>query len=134
MHDSSRGRPRKNAGHDASRSASRSASRNASRNASGVVLFAVTLGFSAACNSDDDSPGTNTGGTGGQATGLADAGGPLRGEGFEPTPTFDISNPEREPPSREELIEGIGNLGGTGGSAASPAPADAGSTDGGDAS
>jgi hypothetical protein len=66
---------------------------------------------------------------------LADAGGPLRGEGFEPTPTFDITSPDREPPSREELIEGIGSLGGTGGSSATPpAPTDAGSTDGGDAS
>jgi hypothetical protein len=98
--------------------------------------LAVTLGFSVACDSDDPEPATNAGGTSGQATGVADAGNtPLRGEGFEPTPTFDISNPDREPPSREELIEGIGNLTGAGGgSGGSPGPADAGSPDGGDAS
>lgn len=66
---------------------------------------------------------------------MAGAGNPLRGEGFEATPTFDITNPDREPPSREELIEAIGNLNGGGGSnAGAPAPADAGNTDAGDAS
>jgi hypothetical protein len=63
------------------------------------------------------------------ATAFADAGG-LRGEGFEPTPTFDITNPQRPVPPRSRLVEGINNLNGTGGSGGS-SPGDAGSTDAG---
>jgi hypothetical protein len=75
------------------------------------------------------------GGSSGQATAVADAGNPLRGEGFEPTPTFDITNPDREPPSRDELIEGVLNLGVGGSSGNTRSPSDAGSPDaGGDAS
>jgi hypothetical protein len=130
MLDRSRGSARQNAGRSTKRNANR-----ANRNASRVLLFLVTLGVSVACSSEDDDPEMSAGGTGGQATGAAGASGPLRGEGFEPTPTFDITSPDREPPSREELVEGIGNLSGAGGSSGStPAPADAGSTDGGDAS
>src|SRR5688572_33452969 len=109
---------------------------NAGRGARWGLLLAVTIGFSAACDSDDDAdPGTNVGGSGARATGAAGAGNPLRGEGFEPTPAFDITNPDREPPSRDEVLVGVGSLTGMGGGGSStPAPADAGSADGGDAS
>src|SRR5262245_38160346 len=114
-------------------------SRGSSRNHAGLcaslgLLLAVTLGFSAACDSDDSEPATSAGGTSGQATGAAGAGDPLRGEGFEPTPTFDITNPDREPPSRDELVEGVLNLGVGGSNSGVRPPADAGSPDGGDAS
>lgn len=99
------------------------------------LLLAVTLAFSAACGSDDDTPTTSAGGATGPATAVADAGPPLRGEGFEPTPSFDISNPDREPPSRADVIEGVLNLnGGAGSGGRTPPQGDAGNGDAGDAS
>jgi hypothetical protein len=74
------------------------------------------------------------GGSSGRATGAAGAGNPLRGEGFDPTPSFDITNPDREPPSRDELREGVLSLGVGGGTSGTRGTADAGSPDAGDAS
>jgi hypothetical protein len=69
-----------------------------------------------ACGSDDSAPQTSTGGSGGgqNATG-ADADRALPGEGFEATPDFDITDPQKPVPPRDELVEGIANLNGTGG-------------------
>ena len=111
------------------------AGKNTGRGASRGLFLAVTLGVLAACDSDDSSPPAAVGGSSGQPTAVADAGNPLRGEGFEPTPTFDITNPDREPPSRNDVIEGVLNLGVGGGTGNPQSPSDAGSPDaGGDAS
>jgi hypothetical protein len=87
-------------------------------------MFAVLV----ACGSDDSAPRTSTGGGGGQnVTGSADAGRALPGEGFEATPDFDITNPQKPVPARDELVESVANLNGTGGySSGGPRSRDAG--------
>jgi hypothetical protein len=94
-------------------------------------LFGVLV----ACGSDDSSPASSAGSGGGQnVTGSADAGRQLPGEGFEATPDFDITDPQKPVPPRDELVESVANLNGTGGdSSGGPRTTDAGPSDAGDA-
>jgi hypothetical protein len=65
-------------------------------------------------------------------TGSADAGRALPGEGFEATPDFDITDPQKPVPPRDELVAGAANLNGTGGySSGGPRSSDAGTGDAG---
>ena len=120
--------------YDCSRgSSSGSARRNAGRSTSGRhpawrVLLAGTFAILVACGSDDSADETGAGGADSVAacassaaacSASADAGRPLPGEGLEPTPDFDITNPQRDVPSRQELVDGVATLNGAGGSAAS---------------
>jgi hypothetical protein len=91
------------------------------------------FGILVACGSDDSAPRTSAGSGGGQnVTGSADAGRILPGEGFEATPDFDIRDPQKPVPPRDELVEGIANLNGTGGySNGGPRTTDAGVGDAG---
>jgi len=115
MHDCSRGSSRRNVGRDAG------------WDSRWIFLLAGTV--LVACGSDDSAPQTGAGGSNGQpVASSADAGRPLPGEGFEPTPDFDITNPQREVPSRQQLVDGISTLyanAGAGGGAASTADAGA---------
>lgn len=96
--------------------APRTPSRSAGRGAGWGFLLAGMFGVLVACGSDDSAPQTSTGGSGGgqSATG-ADPERALPGEGFEATPDFDITDPQKPVPPRDELVEGIANLNGTGG-------------------
>jgi hypothetical protein len=108
----------------------RPAANTAGRVAGWCVFLAGSLGVLLACG-DELTPLPAAGGSSAQpvTTGFADAG-RLRGEGFEPTPTFDITNPERPVPPRSQLVEGINNLNGTGGTGGAIV-VDAGATDAG---
>ena len=110
-----------------------SSRRGVGRCAGWVFLLAGTFGVLVACGSDDSAPQTGAGGSDGQTvTGSTDAGRPLPGEGFEPTPDFDITSPQRPVPPREQLIEGVATLNGTGGSSGGAANSpDAGAGDAG---
>lgn len=124
MHDCSRGSSfrsiRRNAGHDIG------------HRAGWGFLLAGTVGVLLACGSDDSAPQTGAGGSRGQpVASSADAGRPLPGEGLEPTPDFDITNPQREVPSRQQLVDGISTLYGSGGSGGTPSASDAGAGDAG---
>ena len=117
--------------------AARTPSYGAGRGAGSGFLWAGMVGVLIACGSDDSAPRTSTGGSGGgsNVTGSADAGRQqLPGEGYEATPDFDITDPQKPVPPRDELVEGIANLNGTGGyaSGGSRRP-DAGAGDAGDA-
>src|SRR4051812_15535876 len=111
MHDCSRGSP------------CRSVRRNAGRNAGWGFLLAGTVGVLVSCGSDDSAQTGAGGSTGQPVASSADAGRPLPGEGFEPTPDFDITNPQREVPSRQDLVAGISTLYGNAGAGGSPAGA-----------
>jgi hypothetical protein len=91
------------------------------------------FGVLVACGSDDSAPQTSAGGSnGGQSvTGAADAGRQLPGEGFEATPDFDITDPQKPVPARDELVDGVASLNGTGGSSSGPRTTDAGADDAG---
>jgi hypothetical protein len=109
---------------------SRGSSFCAGRSAGWEFLLAGTFGILVACGSDESAPQTGVGGSR-EITASADAGRLLPGEGFEPTPAFDITNPQRPVPPREQLVEGVANLngGGSGGGSSAPdggADADAG--------
>ena len=132
MHDRSRGTLSASAGE--LRTPSCSAGRGAGRR----FLWAGMLGVLVACGSDDSTPRTSSGGngTGGNGGGPsvtgADAERPLPGEGFEATPDFDITNPQKPVPPRDELVEGVANLNGTGGASGGGTPTtDAGTGDAG---
>ena len=109
---------------------SRPPSRGAGPFAGAGALLAGILGLLVACGSDDSAPQTGTGGTGAEEPAPAAAGRGNRGEGYELTPSFDITNPQRPVPPREQLVEGASSVYGTGGSRGSAAP-DAGSADAG---
>jgi len=89
---------------------------SAGRSTGWGFLLAGMFGVLVACSSDDSAPQTGSGGQAQNVTGAADAGRPLPGEGFEATPDFDITNPQRPVPPREQLVAGAANLNGTGGS------------------
>jgi hypothetical protein len=95
--------------------------------------LAGTVSVLVGCGSDDSAPQTGSGGSRGQpVASSADAGRALPGEGLEPTPDFDITNPQREVPSREQLVDGISTLYGNGGAAGgTPSATDAGAGDAG---
>jgi hypothetical protein len=77
-----------------------------------------------ACGSDD--PPSRAGAGGGSATGQADSGPPLPGEGFERTPDFDITARQRPIPPRTQLIDSLAALGQAGSAGNLPAQTDAG--------
>jgi hypothetical protein len=111
MHDRLQGSPAVAAG------TPRTPISNAGRGAGWGFLLAGMFGVLVACGSDDSAPQTSTGGSGGgQSVTGADADRALPGEGFEATPDFDITDPQKPVPPRDELVEGIANLNGTGGS------------------
>ncbi|MEO8179645.1 MAG: hypothetical protein ABI895_12500 [Deltaproteobacteria bacterium] len=92
------------------------------------------MGVLVACSSDDSAPETGLGGSNGDGvTALADAG-RSPGEGFEATPDFDITSPQRPVPPRRELVEAVAGLNGTGGASSGTGGApDAGADAGADA-
>ena len=97
-------------------SSSRVPSTQAGRSAGWGFLLAGALGALLACSSDDSAPQTGLGGSGGdEVIGRADAG-RSPGEGFEATPDFDITSPQRPVPPRRELVEAVAGLNGMGGS------------------
>jgi len=106
---------------------------SAGRGAGWGFLWAGMLGILVACSSDDSAPQTSSGGNGGgQSVTGADAERPLPGEGFEATPDFDITDPQKPVPPRDELVEGVANLNGTGGASGGGTPTtDAGTGDAG---
>jgi hypothetical protein len=109
---------------------------SAGRGAGSAFLLAGMFGVLVACSSDDSSSRTSDGGSGGSqnVTGSADAGRQLPGEGFEATPDFDITDPQKPVPPRDELVERVANLNGTGGvSSGGTRTNDAGASDAGDA-
>src|SRR5262245_27300942 len=110
---------------DCSRGAPFYRSFGAGRGAGWGFSLAGTLSCILACSEDDSAPQTGTGGLGNDVTGSADAGRQGPGEGYEPTPTFDITNPQRPVPPRSQLVEGVYNLNGGRGSPAG-IPSDAG--------
>ena len=97
--------------------AARSPSHSAGRGASWGFLWAGMFGVLMGCSSDDSAPQTSTGGSGGGQSVTSEAERPLPGEGFEATPDFDITDPQKPVPPRDELVDGVANLNGTGGSA-----------------
>jgi hypothetical protein len=105
-------------------SLSRSSLRNVGQRAGLSFLLAGTLGILVACGSDDP---PSRAATGGPATGQADSGPPLRGEGFERTPEFDITDRQRPIPPRTQLIDSIAGLGQAGSGGNLPTQTDAGS-------
>jgi hypothetical protein len=105
-------------------SLSRSSLRNSGHRAALSFLLAGTLGVLVACGSDDPARQTGTGGTG--STGQADAGPPLRGEGLESTPDFDITNRQVPVPPRDQLTDSVAALGQAGSGSTLPPQADAG--------
>jgi len=91
-------------------------------------MFGVLI----ACGSADSAPQTRNGGSGGgQSVTGADAERALPGEGFEATPDFDITDPQKPVPARDELVDRVANLNGTGGSAGGSRTTDAGTGDAG---
>jgi len=105
-------------------SSPRSSLRNAGHRAGLSFLLAGTLGVLVACGSDDPARPTGAGGT--SSTGQADSGPPLRGEGLENTPDFDITDRQVPVPPREQLRDSVAAIGQAGSGGNLPAPTDAG--------
>jgi len=105
-------------------SSPRSSSKNAGHRAGLGFLLAGTLGVLVACGSDDPAPQTGAGGS--DSTGQADAGPPLRGEGLESTPDFDITDRQVPVPPREQIRDSVAAIGQAGSGGNLPAPSDAG--------
>ena len=108
-------------------SSPRSSLRNAGHRAGLSFLLAGTLGVLVACGSDDPARPTGAGGT--SSTGQADSGPPLRGEGLESTPDFDITNRQVPVPPREQLRDSLAAIGQAGSGGNLPAQTDAGAGD-----
>jgi len=126
MHDRLRGSSSASAG------APRTPSYSAGRCAGWGFLWAGMFSVLVACSSDDSAPQASNGGSGGgQGVTGAEAERPLPGEGFEATPDFDITDPQKPVPPRDELVEGVANLNGTGGSGGGSRTTDAGTGDAG---
>jgi hypothetical protein len=106
-------------------SSSRSSLRNAGRGAGLSFLLAGTVAVLVACGSDDPPSRAESGGGSGP-TGQADSGPPLRGEGFERTPDFDITDRQRPIPPRTQLIDSLAGLGQAGSAGNLPTQTDAG--------
>ena len=81
-------------------------------------LLAGIFGVLCACGSDDSAPQTGLGG-GSSVTAATDAGPASPGEGFEATPDFDITSPQRPVPPRQQIVDGVATLNGSGGSGGS---------------
>jgi len=106
-------------------SLTRSSLRNAGHRTGLSFLLAGTLGVLVACGSDDPARQTGAGGGTG-STGQADSGPALRGEGFENTPDFDITDRQVPVPPREQLLDSLTALGQAGSGGSLPTPVDAG--------
>ena len=105
----------------------RSSLRSAGHSAGLSFLLAGTLWVLVACGSDDPARPTGAGGSG--STAQADSGPPLRGEGFENTPDFDITDRQVPVPPREQLRDSLAAIGQAGSGGSLPAQADAGDAD-----
>lgn len=105
----------------------------AGRSVGGGFLLAGTFVILCACGSNNGGPQTGVGG-GSSLPDSSDAGRPSPGEGFELTPDFDITRPQRPVPPRQQLVDGVATLGGAwGSSGVSGAVPDAGADAGADA-